>query len=181
MPADEPNKKNTFSRRNRSKSAGTWDRERSGPPENLPRVRIPQWQRRAYAWLGGKAVLPFNAASPEGWVQLETNGVPIEAVNHSLEKGVFSTEELREIVGVATPIPPSRQSNLSRDRSARFLRLTLVKAKAREVFGSKQKANRWLHTFNRTLQKAPIELLSTEQGARLVEEEINRIDWGVFS
>jgi putative toxin-antitoxin system antitoxin component (TIGR02293 family) len=63
------------------------------------------------------------------------------------------------------------------DRATRFFR---VFQKARDTFGSEDKAMQWLRRPTRPLQNnAPVGLLDTEEGARLVEDLLTRIDHGI--
>jgi putative toxin-antitoxin system antitoxin component (TIGR02293 family) len=55
-----------------------------------------------------------------------------------------------------------------------------VLALCEEVFGESERAWRWLRDAKRQFQKrAPLDLLVTEAGARLVEELLYRIDEGM--
>ena len=77
--------------------------------------------------------------------------------SHSKKKGVFSAEQS--------------------DRIARFLR---VWRQAAQTFGSADKSRAWIERDTRALLgKKPIDLLSTETGARVVEELLQRIDHGL--
>ena len=50
------------------------------------------------------------------------------------------------------------------------------------VFADPVKAHRWLRKPSRALNGAvPIELIETEEGARIVENEIGVIDHGMFA
>ncbi len=77
--------------------------------------------------------------------------------SHSKQKGVFSAEQS--------------------DRIARFLR---VWRQAAQTFGNADKSRAWIERDTRALLgKKPIDLLSTEAGARVVEELLQRIDHGL--
>lgn len=52
---------------------------------------------------------------------------------------------------------------------------------ADRVFGDHDKAQRWLRKHSRVLEDTPINLLQSETGAFLVEQELHRIDYGVFA
>ena len=59
---------------------------------------------------------------------------------------------------------------------------TAILARAIEVFGSSEKATRWMERPNRALsQKNPIQMLATEEGRREVQELLGRIEHGVYS
>ncbi|MER8706306.1 MbcA/ParS/Xre antitoxin family protein [Mesorhizobium sp. M1088] len=48
-------------------------------------------------------------------------------------------------------------------------------------FGNHERAQRWLRKRSRVLNEAPINLLQSETGAMLVEEEPNRIAYGIVA
>lgn len=74
----------------------------------------------------------------------------------------------------------ARGEALSRDESDRVVRVARVVALCEEVFGERERAWRWLRDAKRQFQgRAPLDLLVTEAGARLVEELLYRIDDGV--
>lgn len=74
----------------------------------------------------------------------------------------------------------ARREPLSRDESDRVVRVARVVALCEEVFGERERAWRWLRDVKRQFQRrAPLELLATEAGARLVEELLYRIDEGM--
>lgn len=63
------------------------------------------------------------------------------------------------------------------DRATRFFRTF---AKAQDTFGTKEKALAWLKRETTPLEGyAPIALLDTEEGARLVEDLLIKIDQGI--
>lgn len=47
-----------------------------------------------------------------------------------------------------------------------------------EVFGSKDKAEKWLHTHNRGLRAKPIDLIKTPQELIEVKRVLNAIKYG---
>jgi len=74
----------------------------------------------------------------------------------------------------------ARREALSRDESDRVVRVARVVALCQEVFGDRERAWRWLRDAKRQFQgRAPLALLATEAGARLVEELLYRIDEGM--
>jgi putative toxin-antitoxin system antitoxin component (TIGR02293 family) len=74
----------------------------------------------------------------------------------------------------------ARREALSRDESDRVVRVARVVALCEEVFGERERGWRWLRDAKRQFQgRAPLELLATEAGARLVEELLHRIDDGM--
>jgi len=74
----------------------------------------------------------------------------------------------------------TRREALSRDESDRVVRVARVVALCEEVFGERERGWRWLRDAKRQFQgRAPLDLLATEAGARLVEELLYRIDEGM--
>jgi putative toxin-antitoxin system antitoxin component (TIGR02293 family) len=126
-------------------------------------------------------------SSPEATRRIELveqirAGFPYEMVESmTLEVGI-TVDELVE-VGVITrrTLSHSRQaqqfSSAQSDRATRFFRIF---QKAKDTFGSKEKAIAWLRRPTRPLaENAPVTLLDTEEGARMVDDLLSRIDHGI--
>jgi putative toxin-antitoxin system antitoxin component (TIGR02293 family) len=65
-------------------------------------------------------------------------------------------------------------------QSARLARFFRIQQKAKGTFGSEERAMQWLKRPTEPLQNnAPVSLLDTEEGARLVEDLLTRIDHGI--
>ena len=72
--------------------------------------------------------------------------------------------------------------SLSTAEADRVFRLKRVSEIAERVFGNPEKAHRWLRESSIALDGiTPIELLETEYGARIVENELGVIDYGMFA
>lgn len=102
----------------------------------------------------------------------------------ALTKHGFSNDELYKIVAPRRTLARRRDKNepLSLVETDRVLRLRRVVEEAERVFGDPKKAHRWLREPSRALDKAvPLELLETEAGARIVENELGVIDYGMFA
>ncbi|MER8866374.1 DUF2384 domain-containing protein [Mesorhizobium sp. M0751] len=95
----------------------------------------------------------------------------------------FSSDEIYKIVGPRRTLARRKERNetLTIAESDRVQRLERVSAMADRVFGSHEKAQRWLRKRSRVLNEIPINLLRSETGAVLVEEELHRIDYGIFA
>jgi putative toxin-antitoxin system antitoxin component (TIGR02293 family) len=73
----------------------------------------------------------------------------------------------------------TRRESLTHDESDRAVRIARITSLAEEVFGDDAKAGRWLRkTKTRFEGRAPLEMLRTEAGARLVEEMLLQLDYG---
>lgn len=107
--------------------------------------------------------------------------MPSELVE--LQKHGFSNDEIYKIVGPRRTLTRRVEKNerLSVAEADRVLRLKRVVAFAERVFGEPERAHRWLRKPSRALDGAvPIELLETEEGARIVENEIGCIQHGIY-
>ncbi|WP_259780682.1 type II RES/Xre toxin-antitoxin system antitoxin [Aestuariispira ectoiniformans] len=83
--------------------------------------------------------------------------MPRRTLSHSTAKGRFSAEQSQRI--------------------ARFFRIMV---RATDTFGDTERAERWLKRPSRPLRDhAPFELLDSEEGARLIEDLLDRIDHGL--
>ena len=99
------------------------------------------------------------------------------------ERG-FTNDEVYKIVAPRRTL--ARRKELGQDLTAaesdRVLRLGRIADMAERVFGSHEKAQRWLRKESRGLEGSrPIELLESETGAHLVEQELHRIDYGMLA
>lgn len=108
--------------------------------------------------------------------------VPVARVDELRQRG-FSNDEIYKIVGPRRTLARRKERNetLTIAESDRVQRLERISAMADRVFGNHEKAQRWLRKRSRVLQEIPINLLQSETGAVLVEEELHRIDHGIFA
>ena len=53
-------------------------------------------------------------------------------------------------------------------------KLTINK-KGKEIFGSREKFNNWLSTYNYFLNCKPISLIHSKEGLQIIYDELNRI------
>jgi putative toxin-antitoxin system antitoxin component (TIGR02293 family) len=75
----------------------------------------------------------------------------------------------------------SRREKLTIDESDRVLRMIRVLSSAENVYGSRERALAWLRRPNPQLKdRAPLSLLKTDTGSRMVEELLIQIDEGFF-
>lgn len=117
--------------------------------------------------------------------ELSGNGfiVPVEKLDELRAMG-FSNDELYRIVAPRRTLARRRERKepLSPAESDRALRLERVSEHADRVFGNHDKAQRWLRSEIIALDGArPIDLLVSETGAHVVEEELIRIDYGMLA
>lgn len=75
----------------------------------------------------------------------------------------------------------SRREKLTVEESDRVLRAIRVLSLAESVYGSRERALTWLRKRHPRLDgRAPLSLLNTDTGSRIVEELLVQIDEGMF-
>jgi putative toxin-antitoxin system antitoxin component (TIGR02293 family) len=75
----------------------------------------------------------------------------------------------------------SRREKLTVEESDRVLRVIRVLSLAESVYGSRERALAWLRNPHARLDgRAPLSLLNTDTGSRIVEELLGQIDEGMF-
>jgi len=75
----------------------------------------------------------------------------------------------------------SRHQKLTIEESDRVLRVIRVVSLAQSVYGTRQRALEWLRKPHPRLEgRAPLSLLKTDMGSRIVEELLIQIDEGMF-
>lgn len=129
-------------------------------------------------------VLPSGTRSDLEWVRAVQSGLPANAVDAIAAEIGFTMTEMEQLVIPRRTLAHRRANHqpLTREESDRLARIARVGLWALETFGEKEKAIAWLRRPNRALQGSrPIELLDTDDGARLVEQVIGRLAYGVFS
>lgn len=108
--------------------------------------------------------------------------VKTQRVKRLVELG-FSSEEIYRVVAPRRTLDRRNKYDepLTLAESDRVQRLERISAMANRVFGSEEKAHRWLRKPCRALDGAiPVEILASETGAHMVEEELHAIDFGMF-
>lgn len=142
--------------------------------------------RRTVELLGGPRVIKGRPVSRSDIHASLIRGIPNAALNHLLDSlAVVGEEAVASVVGVSTrTLRRSRDDPkrlMSPDLASRAWLLAETLAKAAEVMGGKDAAERWLSEQVMGLGGArPIDLLRTVQGAELVGEFLGRLDTGVY-
>ena len=71
---------------------------------------------------------------------------------------------------------------LSLEQSGRIWEFAEILARATSVLGSRQEAEGWLIRPAMALeQRRPLDLLATSEGRRMVEELLERMEYGVYT
>lgn len=121
-----------------------------------------------------------SAATPE-FLELIRDGLPVETVSWIAREIAPSEPQFAErLVPRSTLARYKAKSRLSHEVSERLVRISGLWEFANTVFGSKDKALRFLTTPNLMLaEKAPLDVaLEGEAGGRRVENLLGRILYG---
>lgn len=123
-----------------------------------------------------------RAALPElALVGAVREGLPMAALDRLVADGVIAESEIEaHFIPRRTLYARRQKGTLSREQSDLVVRLARIQAIAEDVFGSRREAHAWLRERNGALAgQAPLPLLDTEEGGRLVEAVLGRIAHGI--
>jgi putative toxin-antitoxin system antitoxin component (TIGR02293 family) len=114
-------------------------------------------------------------------VQSVRAGLPVAAVDDLLNSGALTTSELHALVLPRKTLANRRKTGtLNPEQSDRLARVARIIATTQDVFGSPDKAHKWLRRPTAALENhAPLHLLDTDEGTRLVEGLLGRIAHGI--
>jgi putative toxin-antitoxin system antitoxin component (TIGR02293 family) len=128
-------------------------------------------------WLGLRLGSEF-----EQTVAVE-RGLPLSALQTLLRHGVLKHELFDTVISERTLRHRTLTGgNLTTAESDKAVRLARVLGQAERVFGSPEKALLWMRqAMHRFGGRTPMQMVSTEAGARLVEEMLIQIDEGIFA
>lgn len=128
---------------------------------------------------------PGRTGSDSSSIRLLTEvraGLPFHVLEHLVESGVLTMAELEKLIPRRTLLDRRRRGALSREQSDLAVRVARIHAIALDVLGSAEKARQWLRWPIAALDgQTPLSLLDTEEGGRVVEAVLGRIEHGVFS
>jgi putative toxin-antitoxin system antitoxin component (TIGR02293 family) len=135
--------------------------------------------------LGGRRVLGKAIRKPDDLAQLVRRGLPASSVTALAEKLHLGNNVLSRKLGIPQRTLTRRLSQralLTSAESDRTVRMARVYASAVEMIGDQEKAILWLGTPNRALGgERPLDRLDNDLGARMVEDILGRIAYGVYS
>ena len=135
--------------------------------------------------LGGRKVLGKTIKNPDDLAQLVRKGLPAGSVTALAEKLHLGNSILSRKLGIPQRTLTRRLSQaslLTPAESDRTVRMARVFASAVDMIGERERAIEWLRTPNRALGgERPLDRLDTDTGARMVEDILGRIAYGVYS
>jgi putative toxin-antitoxin system antitoxin component (TIGR02293 family) len=95
--------------------------------------------------------------------------------------------QLRDIYDIVIPARTlkhrkARKEPLTPDESDKLARLIRIYDHAVRVLGDREKALHWLNKpLRRFAGRTPLQMLRTEFGARMIEEMLGQMDYGMFA
>ena len=131
--------------------------------------------------LGGRGTTGRDIASDADMAAAIERGFSVAAIS-ALKKWGVSEREVAELIIKPRTLShrKAKGGRLSVEESDRAANLARVIALAEKTFANDDKAGRWLHQGLASLDgRRPIELVRTTAGARIVENILARIAWGV--
>lgn len=135
--------------------------------------------------LGGRKVLGKTIKHAGDLAHLVRKGLPAGSVTALAEKLHLGHNVLSRKLGIPQRTLTRRLSQaslLTPAESDRTFRIARVYAHAVEMIGDEDKAIEWMSTPNRALGgERPLDQLDTDMGARMVEDVLGRIAYGVYS
>ena len=111
------------------------------------------------------------------------SGLPLSVIS-ALKQIALTSTEISEVIVSSRALNGHKTHNepLSIKESDRVVRVAHIVTEAERVFASRDKALLWLRTPDDLIDnRAPLKLLVTEGGARLVESLLQQIDEGVYT
>ena len=138
--------------------------------------------------LGGVRTLGRSPKGPLAAHELIERGLPASAVISLLAKLTsMQRNPLLKALGMSERTVQRHKKEapvkwLSPDQSGRTWKFAEILAKATEVFGSQERAEKWLEQPAIGLeQRRPIDLLTTPAGTEIVETFLGRLEHGVYT
>jgi putative toxin-antitoxin system antitoxin component (TIGR02293 family) len=128
-------------------------------------------------------VVGTRAGSDQNVVRLVESGLPLSVLDRLSERGLSKQEVFNVVIPARTlKHRKSKRQPLSKEESERVVRAARILARANSVLGDENSALAWLRSPKKRFEgRAPIEMLATEPGGRLVEEMLIQIDEGMFA
>jgi putative toxin-antitoxin system antitoxin component (TIGR02293 family) len=128
-------------------------------------------------------VVGTRAGSEQDVVRMVESGLPLAVLDRLLERGLSKQEVFHVVIPARTlKHRKSKRQALSKEESERVVRAARILARANAVLGDDHSALAWLRSPKKRFEgRAPLEMLSTEPGGRLVEEMLIQIDEGMFA
>ncbi|ESY29366.1 DUF2384 domain-containing protein [Mesorhizobium sp. M1148] len=137
---------------------------------------------------GGRKVLGFSVASPLEAHEMILHGIPGQALE-SLVRHLMvidPADAFETAFGMSERTFQRRKADhsktLSREQGSRTWNFAKLLTKATSVLGTQEEAEKWMIEPAMGLDnRRPIDLLATAAGTALVQEFLERLDYGVYA
>ncbi len=115
-------------------------------------------------------------------LQIVEEQLPTSAIKRLLALGLTRQELDALVIPLRTlQHRRSKREKLTIEESDRVLRVVRLLSQAETVYGSRERALEWLRRpMSRLQNRAPLDLMRTGTGARIIEELLVQIDEGMF-
>ena len=137
--------------------------------------------------LGGVRVLRHRLANPLDAHEMLLHGLPGAALAHLVDGFValHKSAALEKALGMSLRTFQRRRDTpkrpLSLEQSGRTWKFAEILARATALLGSKESAEQWLERPAIGLdQRRPLDLLVTPAGTKIVEDFLQRLEYGVY-
>ncbi len=144
--------------------------------------------QRVAALLGGQRVLRHRVEEAFDAHEIILKGLPAKALSHLMDElvSIEPSTSLEKAIGMSLRTFQRRKAALSKplsqEQGSRTWKFAEILAKATVVLGSQEEAERWLERPAIGLnQQRPIDLLATSVGAEMVEVQLTRIEYSVYT
>jgi len=139
--------------------------------------------------LGGDRVFPHKVRTPLEAHDVILKGFPSKALTNLVTNVSVMREfgVLEKAVGMSLRTFQRQKKAggakaLNREQSGRAWKFAEIFAKAIRIFGSQNEAEEWLNRPAVGLdQRRPIDLLATSAGTEIVEQYLERVEYGVYA
>jgi putative toxin-antitoxin system antitoxin component (TIGR02293 family) len=131
--------------------------------------------------LGGRSALDEEIRSEADLARAIERRLPLRMLTAIERAGTLTRKEVHELVIPERTVRhrASKNEPLSVEESDRLVRLARIEAIAEQTFEDPVKAATWLRRPLAELERrSPLEMASTEAGARVVETILAKIAWG---
>lgn len=111
-------------------------------------------------------------------------GLPLDSLAALVQLTGVTWADVYQIVIPARTLKHrrARQQPLSVDESDRVARVARVFDHAMRVFGDLERARLWMERpKQRFEERSPLQMLASEMGARMVDEMLGQIEYGMFA
>ncbi|GMR07426.1 MAG: DUF2384 domain-containing protein [Gammaproteobacteria bacterium] len=141
-----------------------------------------QLKKAIFTKLGGEKTFGAPIKTELELTEAVRQGLPVRVVGLVFDGLRLTTGDMEHLVMPRRTLQRriKHHQRLEPDESGRMVRVARVLTFADEVFGNPEKASRWLHKPKRNLNgQTPIEVLDTEEGARIIEDRLFAIAHGL--